>query len=357
MVFERIPTPALWIGFLTFIAAMVAVDLGVFHRKTRDVTFTEAILWTAVWSTLALAFSGLLFCLPGFGPQAAGEFLTGYLLELALSVDNMFVFVLIFGLFAVPSAYQHRVLFWGIMGAVVLRGAFIVAGTAIVERFHWVLYIFGAILFGTGVRLLWTGGVEDRDQNIKESWTVKIVTRLLGGRMTEGYRRQRFFVREGGRLLATPLLLVLCVIELSDVLFALDSIPAIFAVTTNSFLVFTSNMFAILGLRSIYFILNNLLPLFRFLKRGVALVLVFIALKILSMDLIHYVGWTHFPTWISLTVVATLLFGSILLSKVIPPPSEKKRGRVGPAPTSDHRSGAPPAAPAAAPGPDAAPEG
>ncbi|MDQ3035799.1 MAG: TerC family protein [Myxococcota bacterium] len=319
--FESLEMPVLWIGFLAFIGAMVAIDLGVFHRNTREVTFREAVSWTAVWISLSLCFSGLLYFLPGFGPRATGEYLTGYLLELALSVDNMFVFIVIFGAFAVPKAYEHRVLLWGILGAIILRGVFIGLGAAIVGRFHWVLYIFGVFLLWTGGKLLFAGD-DDDDSNIFESRSVKLVRRVLGGRMTEAYRKDRFFVRENGVLLATPLLLVLCVIELSDLVFALDSIPAIFAVTTNPFIVFTSNMFAILGLRSIYFVLSVLLPMFRFLKYGVALVLVFIALKILSMDLIHLIGLEHFPTWISLTVVATLLVGSIVLSKFFPAPPE-----------------------------------
>jgi tellurite resistance protein TerC len=322
--FESLEMPVLWIGFLAFIAAMVAIDLGVFHRKTREVTFPEAVAWTLVWITCSLIFSGLLYFLPGFGARATGEYLTGYLLELALSVDNMFVFIVIFGAFAVPKAYEHRVLFWGILGAIILRGAFIGLGTAIIGRFHWVLYIFGVFLLWTGGKLLFAGN-EDDEQDVEASRSVKLVRRLIGGRMTDTYRKDRFFVRENGVLLATPLLLVLCVIELSDLVFALDSIPAIFAVTTNPFIVFTSNMFAILGLRSIYFVLSVLLPMFRFLKTGVALVLVFIALKILSMDLIHLIGWEHFPTWISLTVVATLLVGSVLLSKIFPAPPEEKK--------------------------------
>jgi len=317
-----VETWMLWVGFLAFIGVMIAIDLGVFHRKTRDVTFREAVVWTGVWVTLSLSFAGLLYGLDGFGPRATGEFLTGYLLEQALSVDNMFVFILIFGSYSVPSSYQHRVLFWGIIGAVLLRGGFILAGTALVERFAWILYIFGAILLWTGGRLLF-GGDDDGEHDVKESRTVKVVSRLLGGRLVAEYRKDRFFVRDGGRWAATPLLLVLCVIEVSDLVFALDSIPAIFAVTTDPFLVFTSNMFAILGLRSIYFILQTLLPLFRFLKTGVALVLVFIALKILSADLIHLIGWDHFPTSLSLGIVATLLLGSIVLSKLFPAPPER----------------------------------
>lgn len=322
--FESLEMPVLWTGFLVFIGVMVAIDLGAFHRTSREVTFREAVAWTLVWMSCAFAFSGLLYFLPDFGPRSTAEFLTGYLLELALSVDNMFVFIVIFGTFAVPKAYEHRVLLWGILGAIILRGAFIGLGTAIISRFHWVLYLFGIILLWTGGKLLFAGG-EDEEANIEESASVKLVRRVIGGRMTDTYRKDHFFVIEEGRRLATPLLLVLCVIELSDLVFALDSIPAIFAVTTNPFIVFTSNMFAILGLRSIYFVLSVLLPMFRFLKTGVALVLLFIAVKILSMDLIHLIGWDHFPTSISLTVVATLLIGSIVLSKLFPaPPAEKK---------------------------------
>lgn len=329
--FESLEMPVLWTGFLIFIVVMIAIDLGAFHRTSREVTFREAVAWTLVWMSCAFAFSGLLYFLPDFGPRSTAEFITGYILELALSVDNMFVFIVIFGTFAVPKAYEHRVLLWGILGAIILRGAFIGLGSAIIARFHWVLYIFGVILLFTGGKLLFARD-EDEGANIEESLSVRLTRRVLGGRMTDTYRKDRFFVIENGRRLATPLLLVLCVIELSDLVFALDSIPAIFAVTTDPFIVFTSNMFAILGLRSIYFVLSVLLPMFRFLKTGVALVLVFIAVKILSMDLIHLIGWDHFPTSISLTVVATLLIGSILASKIFPaPPAEptKKSRREG----------------------------
>lgn len=313
----EIPTPLLWIGFLVFVCVMIGIDLGVVHRKTREVTFREAIAWTGVWVALAIAFAGLLVVLPGYGWRASGEFLTGYLLEQALSVDNMFVFIVIFGAFAVPKAYEHRVLFWGILGAIILRGAFIAVGAAIIERFHWVLYVFGVILLWTGGKLFFAGG-EDEAPDMEQSRVVKGFRRVLGGRMTDGYRKEHFVVRENGALMATPLLLVLFIIEVSDLVFALDSIPAIFAVTTNPFIVFTSNMFAILGLRSIYFVLANLLPMFRFLKIGIALVLVFIGLKILSMAVLPYFGIEHFPTWISLAVVGLLLFGSIILSRLIP---------------------------------------
>lgn len=326
--FESIETPVLWIGFLAFIGGMLALDLGVIHRKTREVTFTESVVWSVVWLSLSLAFSGLLYVLPGYGPDATIQYLTGYLLEQALSVDNMFVFIVIFSAFAVRKEYEHRVLFWGILGAVVLRGVFILAGTAVVERFHWVLYLFGIFLLWTGGKLLFSSEDEE-ESNIEESRSVIWVRKLLRGRMTDGYRKDKFFVRENGVLLATPLLLVLCVIEMSDVLFALDSIPAIFAVTTDPFIVFTSNMFAILGLRNIYFVLQRLLPLFRFLKTGVSLVLVFIAVKILAAPLIHDLLTTFQITWISLAVVATLLVGSIVLSVIFkaPPADEKKKAK------------------------------
>jgi tellurite resistance protein TerC len=320
---ETVETPLLWAGFLAFIALMVAIDLGVFHRKTHAVSIKEASIWSVAWFTLAMCFAGIVYFLPNYGAQASQEFLTGYILELALSVDNLFVFILIFGTFAVPDAYQHRVLIWGILGAILLRGAFILAGTAIVERFHWVLYIFGLILLYTGGKLLFSGD-DDEKPDLEQTRTVRVVRWLLRGRLTSTYRKDRFFTVENGVRMATPLLLVLCIVEVSDLIFALDSIPAIFAITTRPFVVFTSNMFAILGLRNLFFVLNNLLGLFRLLKYGVALVLVFIALKILSMDLIHHLGLSQIViTQISLGVVATLLIGSIVLSKLIPEKKEE----------------------------------
>jgi tellurite resistance protein TerC len=324
----------LWIGFLVFLFSVLGLDLFVFHRKTRVVSFNEALTWTVVWAVLAMVFAGLVYLLPSLGPARAREFVTGYVLEQALSVDNLFVFVLVFGGFAVPAAYQHRVLFWGILGAIVLRGIFILAGAAVVERFHWVLYLFGAFLLYTGVRLLLQrDDDDDDDESIHDNKVVKLVRRFLP--VTDGYRHEAFFVREGGRFMATPLFLVLVVIELSDLIFAVDSIPTIFGVTTHGFIVFTSNMFAILGLRSIYIVLERLLPMFRFLEKAIAIILVFIAIKIL----VRYFD-IHVSETVSLGVVVTLLVGSVVLSKLIPAKHEPKAAPGEP----DGASAAPPAA-------------
>jgi tellurite resistance protein TerC len=312
------------------------LDLFVFHRKSRAVTFQEAVFWVVVWASCAMGFAGLLYALPDFGPPRTWEFLTGYVLEQALSVDNLFVFVVIFSGFAVRKEFQHRVLFWGIAGAIVLRGAFILAGAAVVSRFHWVLYLFGLLLLYTGGRLLFGGDDDEEDESIDDNRIVKLVKRFVP--ITSGYRDEHFFVRENGKWLATPLFLVLCVVELSDVVFAVDSIPAIFAVTTHPFVVFTSNMFAILGLRNVYIILEELLPRFRYLEKAVSIVLLFIGVKILlplGGDVLGYFDgqehhW-HISELPSLATVGTLLVGSIALSWLIPPPPahEKKDGAEG----------------------------
>ncbi len=275
-----------------------------------------------------MGFAGLLYALPNEGPTRTWEFLTGYVLEQALSVDNLFVFVVIFGGFAVKKEYQHRVLFWGIFGAIVLRGLFIVAGAAVVERFHWVLYFFGAFLIYTGIKLLRKGDDDDDGEgDIEQNKLVKLARRFLP--VTKGYRKDAFFVREGGRLMVTPLFLVLVVVELSDVVFAVDSIPAIFAVTTHSLVVFTSNMFAILGLRNVYIILEDMLPRFRYLERAVSIVLLFIGVKILLPlgGLIDPAYAFHMPTAVSLGVVATLLIGSVVLSSIIKEPEDEAKAR------------------------------
>ena len=312
-------TPLLWTGFLVFIGAMVALDVGVFHRKTHVVEFREAALWTFFWMFLATCFGGLLYVLPGYGPDRAAEFAAGYLLELSLSVDNMFVFILVFGTFSVRREYQHRVLIWGILGAVILRGVFIALGAAIIERFHWFLYIFGVILLYSGGRLLFLGD-DDEEEDLEKNKTVRFFRRILP--LTSKHHGQAFFVVENGKRFATPLFLTLCVIEVSDLVFALDSIPATFGVTTNPFVVFTSNMFAILGLRSLFFIVEELVQRFHLLEKGVAIVLVFIAVKILTMDVIHLIGWEHFPTSLSLGVVAVILVGSVVLSIFVPKKKE-----------------------------------
>lgn len=339
----EISDPILWTGFLIFLGTVLFLDLFVFHRKSREVTFREATFWVVLWFTFAMGFAGLLYALPNYGPPRTWEFLTGYVLEQALSVDNLFVFVVIFSGFAVRKEYQHRVLFWGVLGAIVLRGIFIFAGAAVVSRFHWVLYFFGVLLLYTGVRLL-IGGDKDEDEDIDDNRIVKLVKRFIP--VTKGYRAEHFFVRENGKLMATPLFLVLVVVELSDVVFAVDSIPAIFAVTTHPLIIFTSNMFAILGLRNIYIVLEQLLPRFRFLEKGVSIVLLFIGVKILLPLIGQGVGYFtggeydwHVGEAISLSVVATVLIGSVLLSSIIPAkPDDEEKPKPEPEPESKSKS-------------------
>jgi tellurite resistance protein TerC len=302
---------AVWAGFGVFLTVVLFLDLFVFHRKAREVTFREASFWVIVWAVFAMGFAGVLYVLPGFGHEAASQFVTGYVLEQALSVDNLFVFVLIFKSFDVRLSHQHRVLFWGVFGAVLLRGTFIMLGEAIVSRFEWVLYLFGVFLLYTGGKMLFGGDDDDDEEDMQENRVVKLAKRIFP--LTDGYRDDKFFVREAGKLLATPLFLVLVVVEVSDLIFAVDSIPTIFAVTTRGVIVFTSNMFAILGLRNVFIILNRLLPMFRFLEKGVSIILVFIGVKLL----IRWFG-IHIPDGISLVVVGALLFGSVALSRLIP---------------------------------------
>lgn len=315
-----ISDPMLWSGFLVFLAVVLFLDLFVFHRKARAVAFREAVFWILVWASFAMGFAGLLYVLPGYGPDAASTFVTGYVLEQALSVDNLFVFILIFKGFAVRTDHQHRVLFWGVLGAIFLRGTFILLGQAIVERFEWVLYLFGVFLLYTGGRLLFGGDDDDDDMDVEENRVVKLTRRLLGNRMTSGYRQDNFFVRDNGVLMATPLLLVAVVVEVSDLIFAVDSIPTIFAITTRGVIVFTSNMFAILGLRNVFIILNALLPRFRYLEKAVSIILIFIGGKLL----VRYFG-IHIPDPISLAIVGVLLVGSVILSSVIPAPKEEPK--------------------------------
>ena len=297
----------MWAGFLLFVVMMLALDLGVFHRTSHTVTAREALAWTVVWVSCALGFSGLVYY--GFGADKAMEFLTGYAIEKALAIDNIFVFVAVFGAFAVPAAYQHRVLFYGVLGALAMRAAFIFAGSALIMRFHWVLYVFGALLLLTGVRMLTAHSGPPED--VSKNRLLAVLRRWVPS--TEGYRGDAFFTVENGRRLATPLFFVLVLIEVADLVFAVDSIPAIFAVTTDPFIVFTSNIFAILGLRSMYFLLADLVPRFVYLKVGLALVLMFVGFKMLIME------WVKLPTPLSLGVVLTLVVGSILVSLRVKP--------------------------------------
>ena len=301
MPFATIGSPTLWGGFLVFVLLMLAVDLGL-HRKAHEVSVKEAATWSAVWIALAGVFGGLIYW--WFGPVRALEFATGYLLEKALAVDNLFVFIVIFSAFAVPAALQHRVLFWGILGALVMRAAFILAGGALLQRFHWLMYIFGAFLLLTGGKLLLSSSSEE--ETPEENKIVRLVRRIFP--VSKDYHGGKFTVIEEGRRRATPLLLALVTVELSDVVFAIDSIPAVYAVTEDPFIVFTSNIFAILGLRSLYSLLARVIEKFHLLKVGLALVLIFVGAKMLLVSVIKI------PILISLLVIALVLAGSILAS-------------------------------------------
>src|SRR5918996_1606079 len=264
----------LWIGFSLFILAMLSLDLGLFNRKAHTIKYREAWLWSAVWVTLAMIFAGIVFHYQG--SQRGFEFLTGYIIELSLSVDNLFVFLLIFSYFKVPAKFQHRVLFWGVMGALFMRLTMIFVGAALIDRFHWIIYIFGGFLVYTGIKMF---SHEDTDMQPDQNPVVRAVTRFLP--ISHHYDEQKFFTRVNGKVTGTLLFLVLIVVEVTDLIFAVDSIPAIFAITTNTFIVYTSNVFAILGLRSMYFLLAGVVEKFRYLRTGLAIVLTFIGVKML----------------------------------------------------------------------------
>ncbi|HYD52671.1 MAG TPA: TerC family protein [Gemmatimonadaceae bacterium] len=294
-----------WVGFIAFVLGMLALDLGVFHRHEHEVKPKEAAIWTGVWVTLALLFAlGLNFYAGG---QVALTFLTGYVLEESLSVDNIFVIVLIFQYFAVPKIYQHRVLFWGIIGALVMRGLFIGLGSVLLERFHWIIYVFGAMLVITGVRM---AVKQDEEFSGDQNPVVKFVRRFVP--LTHEFHGKHFFTVQNGRRVATPLFLVLVLVEFTDLMFAIDSIPAIFAVTTDPFIVFTSNIFAILGLRSLYFLLASVVHKFHLLKYGLAVILSYIGVKMLIS------GWVHIPIALSLAIVLGVLAASIVASLIWP---------------------------------------
>ena len=294
---------ALWIGFNLFVLGMLALDLGVFHRKAHVVSFKEASVWSAVWIALALLFNAAVWHF--FGPQNGVEFLTGYLIEKSLSVDNIFVFALIFSYFSVPQEYQHRVLFWGILGALVMRGAMIAVGAQLLQHFSWVIYLFGGFLILTGIKMAFT---PDKGLEPEKNPVVRLVRRLFP--VSDRYHGQAFFVREKGVLTATPLFLVLALVEATDLIFAVDSIPAIFAVTRDPFIVYTSNVFAILGLRSLYFLLAGVMAKFEYLKLGLAAILVFVGTKMAIVDLYKI------PSPVSLGVVAGILLVAITASLV-----------------------------------------
>lgn len=305
------PTTWWWIAFNALVLALLALDLGVFNRKAHAVSVREALGWSAVWISLAIGFG--LWIGSSMGRQSMLEFYAGYLVEQALSVDNLFVFILIFSYFRIPPELQHRVLFWGIIGALFMRGAMIAAGAVLITQFHWIIYLFGAFLVFTGAKMAFGGeSVIEPESNP----VIRLVRRFLP--ITTKFHGEHFFVREiidgkAAKLVATPLFVVLALVETTDVVFAVDSIPAIFGVTRNPFLVYTSNVFAILGLRSMYFVLAGVIGKFHLLKYGLALVLAFVGTKMLLSEI-----WP-LGIGLSLGVVGTLLVGSVLLSLVIAP--------------------------------------
>ena len=301
----------LWIGFSLFIVTMLSLDLGLFNRKAHTIKYREAWIWSVVWVTLAMLFAGIVFYY--LGTQPGFEFLTGYIIELSLSVDNLFVFLLIFSYFKVPAKFQHRVLFWGVMGALFMRLTMIFVGAALINRFHWIIYIFGAFLVYTGIKMF---RQEEIDVQPEQNIAVRGVTRFLP--ISRHYEEEKFFTKVNGKRTGTLLLLVLIVVEITDLVFAVDSIPAIFAVTTNTFIVYTSNVFAILGLRSMYFLLAGMVEKFRYLRFGLAIVLTFIGLKML-LEVVHF----KISIKISLAFVALVLIGSVVASLVISPEGER----------------------------------
>ncbi len=299
----------LWVVFHVVVGAMLAVDLGVFQRTPHKMSMREAAIWSVVWIAAALLFNAGVWALEG--AQAGLEWLTAYLVEKALSVDNLFVFLVIFSYFAVPGHLQPRVLLWGVLGAVVMRATLIAVGVTLVHLFHWILYFFGALLVYTGFKLF-----RHQEETVDPSQNRVLLAVRRRFPVTEEYGEGRFFVRRGGRLWVTPLLLVLVVVESTDLMFAIDSIPAVLAITHNLFVAYTSNIFAILGLRALFFVLAGIMDLFRYLKYGLSLVLVFIGLKMLVAD------FYKIPVGVSLGVVALILGASVLASVLLPAPAE-----------------------------------
>ncbi len=309
----------LWVGFNLFVLGLLALDLGVFHRKAHAVSVREATIWSVIWISLSMLFNlGIYFFWQDLVPtsaysngEAALAFFTGYLIEKSLSVDNIFVFVLIFSYFSVPPKYQHRVLFWGILGALVMRAILILVGAALIKEFHWIIWIFGAFLIFTGIRMAFH---KNEELHPEDNPLVKVVKRFMP--VTHEYRGASFFVREAGQLMATPLLLVLLIVESTDLVFAVDSIPAIFAVTEDPFIVYTSNVFAILGLRSLYFLLAGVMDKFHYLKLGLSAVLTFVGVKMLMPDLSELITGVSYkiPTLLSLGVVAAILVVAVVAS-------------------------------------------
>jgi tellurite resistance protein TerC len=296
----------LWIVFNAFVLAMLVLDLGVFHRKAHEVNIKEALVWSAVWIGLALFFNvGIYFW---WGRDAALEFLAAYLIEKSLSVDNIFIFVMIFSYFQVPSLYQHKVLFWGILGALIMRAFFIAAGVTLIQKFHWIIYVFGALLIMTGIRMALH---MDKEIHPERNPVLRLFWRFMP--TVKHYEGSNFFVKKDRRSFATPLFVVLLFVETTDVIFAIDSIPAVLAITSDPFIVYTSNVFAVLGLRALYFALAGIMQLFHYLHYGLSAILIFVGLKMLLADIYKI------PIGIALSVVATILLISVLASLLRPP--------------------------------------
>lgn len=313
-----------WIGFILFIALMLALDLGVFHRKLHKVSVREAIKWSAIWISIALLFTVVIYF--DYSRESATlaktkvlEYLTGYLIEKSLSVDNIFVFILIFSYFSVDDRYQHKVLFWGITGAIIMRAIFIFAGVTLIQKFHWIVYIFGTFLVYSGGKML-SGIIKKATPKIEpeRNPVVKFARRVI--RISESESKDKFFVRVDNKLYATPLFLVLLIVESTDLIFAVDSIPAVLAITKDPFIVFTSNILAILGLRSLYFALSGIMGLFRYLKAGLSMVLILVGLKMIFSEALKSL---EVPVYLSLIVIVVILGLSVLASVLIPESKKK----------------------------------
>ena len=297
-------TPLHWIVFNAFVLVAVALDLGVFHRKVHKISLREALTWSVVWIGIAVLFGfGMMHY---YGHERALEYFTGYVIEKALSVDNLFVFLVVFRVFAVKEEYQQRVLGYGILGALLMRGAMIAAGSALISRFSWIMYLFGAFIVYAGIHMLFAREAESHPEN---NFLVRYFSKHL--RLTKEYRGEKFFTRENGQLFATPLFLVLLVVEVTDVTFAVDSIPAVFGITRDPFIVYTSNVFAILGLRALYFLLAGVLDKFQYLKVALAFVLIFVGAKMIAEP------WVHISVAVSLSIVLGMLLLSVFASLVV----------------------------------------
>ncbi len=294
-----------WIGFLGFVFLMLAIDLGIFNRKSHEIKIKEALIWSGVWITLALIFNYGIYIF--YGKDKALEFLTGYIIEKSLSIDNLFVFIMVFTFFNIQPKHQHKVLFWGILGALILRAIFIFAGVALINKFHWIIYIFGAFLIFTGIKMLF-----HKDEKIEpeKNPIVKLFKKLFP--VTDQYDKDKFFTKINAKRVATPLFVVLIMIEFTDLIFAVDSIPAILAISKDTFIIFTSNVFAILGLRALYFALAGITKYFHYLKYGLSIILSFVGIKMLIVD------YYKIPVLYSLAFIIGTLILSVIISLLIP---------------------------------------